>query len=162
MGAVGFLMIISFMFLVWNIQSLRYSEKLAQLQIHYEEKLAEIDRATNRKLVEQQQKNSQLQSKLAAIEKTQYQELINEKAKNDQLIDDLATARKRLSITTTSCTTNSRGLPQASDASGLGNATATAYLYPRAAAALIRIARRGDEAVRQLAVCQNYFQEISK
>lgn len=151
------LLVITTAAITWQIQSWRYSSELANLTSGYEKKLSEINRISNEQLVVQQQKNNELQIKLTAIEKTQYQELINEKAKNDQLIDDLFTARKRLSITATSCTTNSSGLSKVSNASRLGNATATAYLDSRTATALIRITRRGDEAIRQLSTCQQYI-----
>lgn len=161
-GGIALLLIIVTVTLTWFIQSWRYSEKIAVLQAEHEKILAEINRVANQKLLEQQQKTSRLQTELATIEKNQYQELINEKVKNDQLINDLATARKRLSITTTYCTTDSSRLSENSNASSMDNAATRANINPRDAAAIIRITRRGDEAIRQLTACQQYFQEISK
>ena len=161
-GGTALLLIVVAIILTWLTVSWRYVAKISAMQVSYEKRLAEIDRISNQKLVEQQRKNSQLQKKLATIETNQYQELLNEKAKNDQLIDDLSTARKRLSIKTTSCATGSGGLSEASNASRVDHAATRANINPRDAAAIISITRRGDEAIRQLKACQQYFQEISK
>lgn len=161
-SGIALLLIIVTITLTWLIQSWRYSEKIAVLQAEHEKILAEINRVSNQKLLEQMQKNSQLQTKLATIEKNQYQELMNEKTKNDQLINDLVTARRRLSITTTYHAANSSRLPENSNAASMDNATARANINPRDAANIIRITRRGDEAIRQLTACQQYIKAVAE
>lgn len=164
-GAVcaGLVIIISSFYAGWKIQEWRYVKQLTDQRLIYEQKLAEIDRIANVKLRELQVRKQQTETKLATIEKKSYQELENEKIKNDQLINDLASANRRLWIGTTgNCTASRSGLPKAPSSSSLDNETSRANIDPRDAAAIIRITKRGDEAIRQLQSCQQFLEEITK
>lgn len=164
-GMIGaaLLAIMSSFYAGWKIQEWRYAKKLTDQRLIYEKQLADIDRVTNEKLRELLAKKQLTEEKLSAIEKKSYQELEDEKSKNNQLINDLSTANRKLWINTTSdCKTVGGGMSKATEAARMDNATSRANIDPRDAAAIIRITKRGDEAIRQLQACQQFFEEITK
>ena len=148
---------LSYLFTSWYWEMLLNKEV-----VKYEAKLAEIDRESNRELILQQSKRAELQEKLAVIEKQQYEELASGKIKIDQLISDLSATRKRLSIATASCKTSSSKLSGSTKSSSMDYDPTRAYLDSGDAANIIRITRRGDEAIRQLTACQQYIKAVAE
>lgn len=147
----------SYLFTSWYWQALLNGEVAK-----YEARLSEIDRESNRALLAQQLKRAELEQKLYTIENQQYKELNDEKLKTDQLISDLSVARKRLSVTTARCQTDSGKLPASASATRVDHDTSRAYLDAGDAANIIGIVRRGDEAIRQLTACQQYLKAVTQ
>lgn len=141
----------------------QWSDKLSAQASAYEKQLAEINRVSNEELVKQQAKRADLEERLAAITTKNFKELSDAQQANSKLVNDLASTRKRLSIAVSSCSSTSRGgVSKATKDGSVDHEKTRAYLDPRDAANIFNIVRRGDEAIRQLNACQDYFLELNK
>ncbi len=109
----------------------------------------------------QQAANEQRQALAKAIQQdsaTRFQEYTDAQHQNAQLRADLLTAQRRLSVKVSGC--SAPKVPAAAGTGSVDHAAGRADLDPGDSAAILGVANRGDDAIRQLTACQAYVKKV--
>lgn len=144
----------------WISNGWRLGQQIKQQQAAFRADLSTINLAAAKA---QQEANEQRQAFTKAIQQdsaTRYQEYIDAQHQNAQLRADLLTAQRRLSVKVSGCSAAAH-MSATSGAGGLDHAAGRADLDPGDSAAILGVASRGDDAIRQLTACQAYVRVIS-
>ncbi|WP_236207470.1 lysis system i-spanin subunit Rz [Pseudomonas tohonis] len=139
----------------------RWEARLATANQVHADTLAEIDRATARKLQEQQEQQADLQRRLELTEQQHYQELAHAQENTDRLRADLAADRQRLLVKVrgpASCS----GVPAASGTAGMDDGAQYAELHPATAADLAALAGDADRCAVKLKSLQSWVRELAR
>lgn len=110
----------------------------------------------------QQDANEQRQTLAKAIQQdsaTRYQEYTDAQHQNAQLRADLLTAQRRLSVKVSGCSATA-DMSTSAGTGGVDHAAGRADLDPGDSAAILGVANRGDDAIRQLTACQAYVRKV--
>lgn len=143
----------------WISNGWRLGQKIEQQQAAFQADLSTINLAAAKV---QQEANEQRQALAKAIQQdstTRYQEFTDAQHQNAQLRADLLTAQRRLSVKVSGCSSTAE-VPTSASTGSLDHAAGRADLDPGDSAAILGVANRGDDAIRQLTACQAYVKKV--
>lgn len=143
----------------WLSNGWRLGQQIEQQQAAFQADLSTINLAAAKA---QQDANEQRQALAKAIQQDsaiRYQEYTDAQHQNAQLRADLLTAQRRLSVKVSGCSAATE-VPAAASAGSVDHAAGRADLDPGDSAAILGVANRGDDAIRQLTACQAYVKKV--
>jgi prophage endopeptidase len=143
----------------WISNGWRLGQQIEQQQAAFQADLSTINLAAAKA---QQDANEQRKALAKAIQQdsaTRYQEYTDAQHQNVQLRADLLTAQRRLSVRVSGCSAAAQ-VPTSAGTGGVDHAAGRADLDPGDSAAILGVANRGDDAIRQLTACQGYVRKI--
>lgn len=143
----------------WISNGWRLGQKIEQQKAAFQADLSTINLAAAKA---QQEANEQRQALAKAIQQdsaTRFQEYTDAQHQNAQLRADLLTAQRRLSVKVSGCSATAEVSSSAS-AGSMDHAAGRADLDPGDSAAILGVANRGDDAIRQLTACQAYVRKV--
>lgn len=144
----------------WFVTDLAGDAQIATLQGNHAEQLrtitAERDEQSRRALAAQQD----AADAVARLDQQHYEEIARARTENEQLRAAVAAGARRLSIVATCPAAG--GVPAPAGAAGLDHAAGRADIDPGAAARIVALTDRGDEAIRMLRACQDYARTVSR
>ena len=136
----------------WQIQTWRYGEKIADINLTTAETLKSIAVTAANKQRELQNELDTEQRKWAAAEAEQYALLRDAEIENNQLRADIAAGRKRLRVNAT-CPAGSDRMPETGPSTSVGNGAAP-RLTEDAEQAYHDLKSGVERVTRQLLACQ--------
>ena len=143
----------------WLSNGWRLDQQIQRQQAAFQADLSTISLASAKA---QQDANEQRRALAKAIQQdsaSRYQEYTDAQHQNAQLRADLLTAQRRLSVKVSGCSATAE-VSTASDTGSVDHAAGRADLDPGDSAAILGIANRGDDAIRQLTACQTYVKKV--
>lgn len=143
----------------WLSNGWRLGQQLEQQQAAFQADLSTINLAAAKA---QQEANEQRQALAKAVQQdsaTRYQEYTDAQHQNAQLRADLRDVKRRLSVKVSGCSPATE-VSTAAGTGGVDHAAGRADLDPGDSAAILGVANRGDDAIRQLTACQAYVKKV--
>lgn len=142
----------------WLANVWRLGQQIEQQRAAFQAYLSTINLAAAKA---QQEANEQRHALAKAVQQdsaTRYQEYTDAQHQNAQLRADLLTAQRRLSFKVSGC--SAPKVPAAAGTGSVDHAAGRADLDPGDSAAILGVANRGDDAIRQLTACQAYVKKV--
>lgn len=144
----------------WMANGWRLGQQIEQQQSTFQADLGAINLAAARAQQEANERRQVLAKAIQQDSASRYQEYTDVQHQNAQLRADLLTAQRRLSVRVSGCSATGQ-VPTTARAGSVDHAAGRADLDPGDSAAILGIANRGDDAIRQLTACQAYVRVIS-
>ncbi|MBH3440554.1 lysis system i-spanin subunit Rz [Pseudomonas luteola] len=137
--------------IAWKWQEKSYQVQLAEKDRVYQSTLMDIAKSSAVQFKKEAERRAALESQLAQVDQQQYGKLTDVKKQNQSLRDRLATAELRLSVLIDNSASGSRaGMSTGSTSTGLDDGAHRAYLQPKVAADLARLADDADQCAIKL------------